>query len=150
MNPISIITGAVGTVFGGIKDIIMGHVQNDADKISAGVELGKLQMQLNDALINVQAQIITAASTNIQAEANSTSWLAKDWRPMLMLGFGGLVCWVIIGGVNMHGVPISPDDRAWLFRIVFSGVTGYVAEPVVTKAIAAWKGNGNGNGKTDA
>ena len=148
MNPISVITGVVGTVFGGIKDIILGHIQNDGDKINASVELGKLQLQLNDALIQVQSQIITAASANIQAEANSSSWLAKDWRPMLMLGFGGLVGWAIMVGTTVHGVPMTPDDKAWLFRIVFSGVTGYVAEPVVTKAISAWKGNGNG--KTDA
>lgn len=151
MNPLSLITSAASTIFGGIKDIILGHVQNDADKINASLEIGKLQLQFQETLVQAGEQFVAAQSANIQADAAGKDWLQRDWRAVLMLFFGGCIGWIILGGGNnIHGQPIPQDYVNWVLKIVFSGVTGYVGAPVATAIVKAFGrsngSNGNGNG----
>lgn len=51
----------------------------------------KAQQELTRALLEHQGEIEEAAAGIIKAEAASTHWLAANWRPLLMVTFGGLI-----------------------------------------------------------
>ncbi len=71
-----VLDGAIGLVDQVIED------KDEANKLKAQMLAVFQQADLNKftTLVNAQAQIITA-------EANSQSWLARNWRPMLMAIF---------------------------------------------------------------
>jgi len=83
------------------------------------------------------------AGSIIRAEANSQSWLARNWRPMLMCLFGAIVAnnYIIFPYINMffpeHAVLLPVPENLWdLLKI---GVGGYVVGRSGEKIIKVWK-----------
>jgi len=137
LNPIKVIADVA-------QQIIGKFVADPTEKLALQKSLLDAQTELTNKALDLQSQVVTAQAAIITAEATSSSWLEKDWRPLLMLFFGSCVGWVIVGGgTNIHGIAIPADYVNWVLRIVAIGVGGYVSEPIVN----AIKGNGhNGNG----
>lgn len=86
---------------------------------------------------------ITAASNIITAEANSESWLARNWRPILMLTFGALIVARWFGWAAPN---LSEAEYLKLWDIVQLGIGGYVIGrsgekiiPAIADAIASRK-----------
>lgn len=86
---------------------------------------------------------ITAASNIITAEANSESWLARNWRPILMLTFGVLIVARWFGWAAPN---LSEAEYLKLWDIVQLGIGGYVIGrsgekiiPAIADAIASRK-----------
>ena len=86
---------------------------------------------------------ITAASNIITAEANSESWLARNWRPILMLTFGALIVARWFGWAAPN---LSEAEYLKLWDIVQLGIGGYVLGrsgekiiPAIASAIASRK-----------
>jgi len=106
--------------------------------LDANTALSAKALDLEAARVAAQAQIITA-------EATSSSWLEKDWRPLLMLFFAVVVGFAIFNsGHDLAGRVIDPSYVSDAMTIVKIGVGGYIAEPVVR----AFRGTSNGgNGK---
>lgn len=84
------------------------------------------------------------AGSIIRAEANSQSWLARNWRPLLMCLFGLIVAnnYIIFPYVNMfspeHAVLLPiPQDLWGLLKI---GVGGYVVGRSAEKVARVYKG----------
>ena len=151
MNPFSLITGAVQTVFGGVKDIILGHVKNDQDKIEAALQLGTLQLQLQEKLVEAGEQYVDAQKAIIVAEAQSASWLPRNIRPLSLAVFLGIIIYqgVVVSIFHLPSVNFtSIPTQVWtLFTIGFGG---YIVSRGVEKSVANWASNGtNGNGSTD-
>lgn len=80
----------------------------------------------------------------VKAEAASSHWLAANWRPLLMLTFGGLIVarWFGYAAPNL-----TEAEYLKLWGIVELGIGGYVvgrsAEkiiPALAEAVAARKG----------
>ena len=99
----------------------------EADRVKADVTLAMLQ--------EGRAELDGAVSI-ITAEANGESWLQRNWRPLLMLWFAGLV------GAHWLGFtpPNLPEAVVMnLLDIVQVGVGGYVIGRSAEKAVRAWK-----------
>lgn len=88
-------------------------------------QLKLLEMAQNGELARMghEAKIVEAQSANIQAEANSDSWLTKSWRPLTMLVFTGLIVarWFGYSAPN-----ITPAEYMELWSIVKLGMGGYI------------------------
>lgn len=72
----------------------------------------------------------------ITAEAQGGGWLQRNWRPMVMLWFAGLV------GAHWLGFTpenLSEDQIADLLDIVKVGLGGYVIGRSVEKTMKAYK-----------
>lgn len=84
------------------------------------------------------------AGSIIRAEANSQSWLARNWRPMLMCLFGLIVAnnYILFPYVNLYSpqhailLPIPPD----LWALLKIGVGGYVVGRSAEKVATVYKG----------
>ena len=104
--------------------------RDEAERLKAEVTLSVLKQ--NNAELEGAVKIITA-------EAQGESWLQRNWRPMLMLWFAGLVGahWLGYTPPNLpEGVVLN------LLDIVQVGVAGYVlgrSAEKVTKAYVEGK-----------
>jgi len=101
-----------------------------AEKLKADVTLAVLKQ--NNSELEGAVKIITA-------EAQGESWLQRNWRPLLMLWFAGLVGahWLGFTAPNL-----SDDIVSSLLDIVQVGVGGYVlgrSAEKVTKAYVEGK-----------
>ena len=85
----------------------------EAEKIKQSIQQQLLSGQLKE--LEAQAQIITAEAQG--------GWLQRNWRPLLMLVFAGLVVahWF---GFTAPNIPESVQNS--LLNIVLVGVGGYV------------------------
>ena len=85
----------------------------DAEKLKQSIQQQLLSGQLKE--LEAQAKIITAEAQG--------GWLQRNWRPILMLVFAGLVVahWF---GFTAPNIPESVQNS--LLNIVLVGVGGYI------------------------
>ena len=85
-------------------------------------EAEKIKQKIQEQLISGQLKELEAQAKVIPAEANG-SWLQRNWRPLLMLVFAGLVVahWF---GFTAPNIPESVQNN--LLNIVLVGVGGYI------------------------
>jgi hypothetical protein len=78
---------------------------------------------------------LEAQAKIVLAEAQG-SWLQRNWRPLLMVTFAGLVVahWF---GFTLSNIPESVQNS--LLNIVMVGVGGYVAGRSAEKVADKWK-----------
>ncbi|HIK80982.1 MAG TPA: hypothetical protein EYF94_08650 [Porticoccaceae bacterium] len=118
----------IGTIGGKVLDII-DDVVEDKD------EANKLKFQIQKQLLESKSTELEAQAKIVLAEAQG-SWLQRNWRPMLMVTFAGLVVahWF---GLTASNIPESVQNS--LLNIVMVGVGGYVAGRSAEKVADKWK-----------
>ena len=90
----------------------------------------KAEAEMLRQLMEHQAQIETAAASIIKAEAESTHWLAANWRPITMLTFLGLI---VARWFGWAAPSLSEAEYIKLWSIVEFGLGGYVVGRSVEK-----------------
>lgn len=108
------------------------------DPVSAALEVGgklidKFWPDAGEAEKAKQQQFLAvfmAQADIVKTEAASTHWLAANWRPLLMLVFGGLIVarWFGLAAPNL-----SEAEYLKLWSIVEFGLGGYVVGRSVEK-----------------
>ena len=85
-------------------------------------EAEKIKQNIQQQLLSVQLKELEAQASIITAEAKG-GWLQRNWRPMLMLTFAGLVVahWF---GFTAPNIPESVQNS--LLNIVLVGMGGYI------------------------
>ena len=118
----------IGTIGGKVLDIVDDVVE---DKDAAN----KLNFQIQKQLLESKGTELEAQAKIVLAEAQG-SWLQRNWRPMLMVTFAGLVVahWF---GFTAENIPESVQNS--LLNIVMVGVGGYVAGRSAEKVADKWK-----------
>jgi hypothetical protein len=85
---------------------------------------------------------LTVRGEIVKTEAASEHWLAANWRPILMLTFGGLI---VARWFGWAAPGLSIEEYLKLWDIVELGLGGYVigrsAEKIIPAAAAALKGS---------
>ena len=83
--------------------------------------------------MDYEKQMVIAKSSAITAEANGQSWLQRNWRPITMLTFLGLV---VCDSFGLLAFRLA--DQAWtLLQIGMGGyVIGRSCEKVLPKIIS--------------
>lgn len=117
-----------------IIDKVVGGLFTDKD------EQARIQAEITRQLISKQSEIENAAARVVTTEASSKHWLAANWRPLLMLTFGGLIVARWFGWAAPN---LSEAEYLALWDIVELGIGGYVigrsAEKVLPKVSEAFK-----------
>lgn len=84
--------------------------------------LNRMQLDYATAIVNAQGGVV-------KAEASSSSWLAANWRPILMLSFTAIIVvnYLVVPIAGWFGLRVAPlvlpPDLWTLLKI---GVGGYV------------------------
>ena len=105
----------IGSIGGKVLDIV-DNVVEDKD------EAYRLKFEIQRQLIENKSNELESAAKIVLAEAQG-SWLQRNWRPLLMVTFAGLVVahWF---GFTAPDIPESVQNS--LLNIVMVGVGGYV------------------------
>lgn len=124
--------GALSTAIKGLVDKFIPDAQKAQE----------LSSHLLDTALNFVTNAINAQRDTIVAEAKGESWLQRNWRPLTMLAFVGLIIAYWFGFTVEN---ISEAERLALFDIIQIGLGGYVfgrsAEKIaerIAPAIATW------------
>ena len=119
----------IGTIGGKVLDIVDDVVE---DKDAA-----------NNFKVQIQKQLIEHKPTELEAQAKIVlaeaqgSWLQRNWRPLLMVTFAGLV---VAHWYGFTAPDISESVQNSLLNIVMVGVGGYVMGRNAEKVADKWKG----------
>ena len=105
----------IGSIGGKVLDIV-DDVVEDKD------EANRLKFEIQRQLIENKSSELEAAAKIVLAEAQG-GWLQRNWRPLLMVTFAGLVVahWF---GFTAPDIPETVQNS--LLNIVMVGVGGYV------------------------
>lgn len=125
MNPIGILSKLVAPV----TDII-GKAVTDKDLAA------KLSHEVEMALLKQGSAELEAAQKVIVAEAQSESWLTRNWRPVVMLA---LTACVVAHWLGFTPPNLTETSVAGLLDIVQVGLGGYVVSRGAEKVMQAYK-----------
>ena len=105
----------IGSIGGKVLDIVEDVVE-DKD------EANRLKFEIQRQLIENKSSELEAAAKIVLAEAQG-GWLQRNWRPLLMVTFAGLIVahWF---GFTAPNIPESVQNS--LLNIVMVGIGGYV------------------------
>ena len=119
----------IGSIGGKVLDIVDSVVE-DKD------EANRLKFEIQRQLIENKSSELEAAAKIVLAEAQG-SWLQRNWRPLLMVTFAGLIVahWF---GFTAPNIPESVQNS--LLNIVMVGVGGYVVGRSGEKIAEKFKG----------
>ncbi len=118
---------------------ITGLVGKAIDKaVPDKSEAERLKSEITLHAMDYAKTELESATSVILAEAKGESWLQRNWRPVLMLWFAGLVGahWL---GFTAPNLPETVVNN--LLGIVQVGVGGYVLGRSGEKMVKAYKGD---------
>lgn len=141
MSLLSIISNPLNDMLKSASEIISRFVPDPQAKLAANLELAKLAQQSQQGLIDAEKAYVAAQSQVITAEVQSQSWMARNWRPLLMLTFTYIIAhnFVIAPLFSIHAVDIPPN----MWELLKLGMGGYIigrsAEKIVPDVAAILK-----------
>lgn len=97
-------------------------------------EKAKAEMQIS--MLSHSAEIEKAAASVVLAEVQGESWLQRNWRPMLMVFFAGII------GADWFGFRpeyMTEETMAEVYSLLKIGIGGYVVSRGAEKGIKVWK-----------
>ena len=127
-GPLSFISGLIKPVTGLIDNL---HT-SDEEKGAIKVALDTMHKELVIESLKLEKALAEARSSIIVAEANSESWITRSWRPIIMLLFGGLICLIATGLMDVEALAAVPDRRWTLMSI---GIGGYITSRGAEKIV---------------
>ena len=119
----------IGSIGGKVLDIVDDVVEDKDEAI-------RLKFEIQRQLIENKSSELESAAKIVLAEAQG-SWLQRNWRPLLMVTFTGLV---VAHWFGFTAPDISERVQNSLLNIVMVGVGGYVVERSGEKIADKFKG----------
>jgi hypothetical protein len=113
----------IGDIFKPAADLISDLTTTDEEKLILKNKLVQIENEMSAKLLAYEGQVLKSKSEIITAEANGQSWIQRNWRPVTMLTFVGLV--------SAHWLGLTPDTLSEvevleMMGLVKIGLGGYV------------------------
>ncbi len=124
----------ISSIISPVKDIIDNLTTTDEERLKIKLELTKVENELAAKLIELETKLVEAQGEVIKAEAQGSSWLQRNWRPITMLIFVYIVAnnYILAPTFGITTLPI-PDDLWDLLKIGLGGyIVGRSAEKIAT------------------
>ena len=128
-----------GDAVKGVTDLV-GQFVEDKDKAN------ELETKIKNKLLSLEQEVITAQRDVIVAEAKSQSFIARNWRPIMMLTFVGIIAnnYILFPYITLFGgtattLEIPPD----MWALLKIGGGGYVMGRSGEKMVESFAKNRN-------
>ena len=133
------IFGFIGQVFEPAAKLVDSLHTSDAERLEAKQKLYEAQSQVTSKLLDYEKLLLESQAKIITAEAQGSSWLQRNWRPITMITFLVLV---VCDSFGLLAFRLA--EQAWtLLQIGLGGyVIGRSAEKIVPHVL---KSNENAN-----
>lgn len=120
----------IGEIFKPAAKLIDDLHTSDEEKLTLKNKLTVIQNEMHSKVIDYETKLLDSQSSIIIAEASGQSWMQRNWRPITMLTFLGLV---VCDSFGWLANPLAAE--AWtLLQIGLGGyVTGRSIEKVAVK-----------------
>ena len=126
-----------GDAVKGVTDLV-GQFVEDKDKAN------ELETAIKNKLVNLEQEVVKAQRDIIVAEANSQSFIARNWRPIMMLTFVFIIAnnYILFPYIQLFGgtaLELKIPEAMWgLLKI---GVGGYVVGRSGEKMVESYAKN---------
>lgn len=107
-----------------VKDIIDNLTTTEEEKMKLKIELTKVENELASKIIELEGKVVDGKAQIIKAEAQGSSWLQRNWRPITMLVFVYIVANNYIFA-PLFGIPTLPIPND-LWDLLKIGLGGYI------------------------
>ena len=124
MGILSFLGGALKPITGLIDDL---HTSDD-ERLAAKAVLRRLENEISLEMLGLERKIIEGQTSIIVAEAQSQSWLTRNWRPGTMVAFVGIV---------VHAYVTSTTPPPELMLTINIGLGGYIGGRTIEKGLGA-------------
>lgn len=132
----------IGSILNPVKDIIDDLTLSKEEKAQFQATFTNVMNGVYTLIMGYESQLLESKTSIITAEVQSQSWITRNWRPLMMLWFAGLV------GAHWFGYtpPNLPEEQVMaLLEIVKYGISGYVigrsGEKIAPKIVEALTAN---------
>ena len=130
--------GLIGEVFKPAAELIDNLHTSEKERLEQKAKLWDVQTVVLQSALEHEQEALKAKAAIIHAEAQSESWIARNWRPITMLTFLTLIV-----GDSMGWLVNEVNERMWLLLEI--GLGGYVvgrSAEKITKSIIEAKVTG--------
>ena len=104
-------------------DLVDNLHTSDEERLEFKVALSQIEADLKQVGYDYDKELAAARASIIIAEAQSQSWLARNWRPIIMLMFGTLIMLIATGLMDVEALAAVPEQ---LWRLLQIGIGGYI------------------------
>ena len=128
-----------GEAVKGVTDLV-GKFVEDPDKAN------DLETEIKKSLMGIEKQLIQSQTAVIVAEAKSQSFIAKNWRPMIMLIFGAIILnnYILFPYIQLFGgTAIKLDLPPAMWELLKIGIGGYIVGRTGEKMVDTYAKNRN-------
>ena len=127
-----------------VANFILPGVFKEVDKAIPDHDLNaRLKASIQTAVLSADAEALQAQAGIVDAEAKGESWLQRNWRPMTMLVFVGIVAnnYILAPYIGLFApdYKLILDTPPDLWALIKIGLGGYVVGRSAEKCVAAWK-----------
>ncbi len=123
----------IGDIFAPAAKLIDDVHTSTEEKLTLKNKLAVIQNEIHSKLIEYETKLLQSKTAIITAEANGQSWIQRNWRPITMLTFLGLV---VCDSFGWLANPLAAE--AWTLLQI--GLGGYVAGRSGEKMLNSFKG----------
>ena len=122
MSILSFLGSALKPITGLIDDL---HTSDD-ERLAAKAVLRRLENEISLEMLGLERKIIEGQTSIIVAEAQSQSWLTRNWRPLTMVAFVSIV-------VHAYWTGTTPPSE--LMLTINIGLGGYIGGRTIEAAV---------------
>lgn len=109
----------VSSIFKPAVDLIDELNTSEEERLELKKQILKIENDLQARLLEYETKLMEAQASIVRAEAQSQSWIARNWRPITMLT---MLVLVVFGSLGVFNVTLQ--DEFWLLLQI--GLGGYV------------------------
>ena len=113
------ILGFIADIFKPAAELVDDLHTSEEESLKIKERMFKMEQAVTLKMMEYESQLLTAKTDIIKAEANSASWIARNWRPITMLSFLALV---VLDSLAILPTPLAKE--AWTMLQI--GLSGYV------------------------
>ena len=110
----------IGEIFKPAADLIDNLHTSSEEKLILKNQMAVIQNDMHSKIIDYETKLLASQTSIITAEASGKSWIQRNWRPITMLTFLGLV---VCDSFGWLANPLAAE--AWALLQI--GLGGYVA-----------------------
>ncbi|HEX7965728.1 MAG TPA: 3TM-type holin [Gammaproteobacteria bacterium] len=131
------------SILGTVANLILPGVFKEVDKAIPDQDLqAKLKASIQTAVLSADVLALESQAGVVKAEAQGESWLQRNWRPITMMVFVGVVFnnYLLAPYLQaMFSWSVKLDTPPDLWELIKLGLGGYLMGRSAEKCVAAWK-----------
>ena len=122
----------IKNVINPISSILDKLTTTDEERLKAQIELKRIENEITTKYLELEKELVKAQSQIITAEAEGSSWLQRNWRPITMLSF---LILVILDSFGLLAYRLS--EESWTLLQI--GLGGYILGRSLEKTVREYK-----------